>query len=262
MIVDCHTHAGSYKQVMTEHEKHLDKLLESMQVAGVDASIVLPIPTGKDEPVSEEHNKKLITGVLKHNNLIPFCCLDSFSVPASIDQLKKAVDLGARGLKTHPILQHTDINDPDMYPVYDHAQRIGLPVLIHGGQFIGHKIAGTESRGLLRRADPLMVDEIAVAFPELKIIFAHFGWPWLAVSLAVMQRHENVFLDLSGWAPKHFPAELVPYVLKANTRKFLFGTDYPFITPQRWLTEFRVLCPNAEAFAKVAGTNLEQVLKV
>jgi predicted TIM-barrel fold metal-dependent hydrolase len=55
---------------------------------------------------------------------------------------------------------------------------------------------------------------------------------------------------------------LVPYVLKANTRKFLFGTDYPFISPQRWLTEFRALCPNAEAFGKVTGTNIQQVLKV
>lgn len=260
MIVDCHAHAGNYEQVLTDHNAHLDQLLEAMAEAGVGESWVLPIPTGPDEPVSQKHNEVFISNVLQHDNLVPFCTVDVTDSKTSHRQLKAAVAMGARGWKFHPILQRTEINSRELYPSYAYAEEQQLPVLIHAGQFIGHRVAGKLFPGPLRMADPLGIDDVADTFPDLKIIMAHFGWPWLSHSIAIATRRDNVYLDLSGWAPKHFPAELVAQALKAMPHKFLFGTDYPFITPQRWLTEFRAMAADRPAALQaVCESNIDNL---
>src|SRR5690606_25289726 len=85
------------------------------------------------------------------------------------------------------------------------------------------------------------LDDVAADFPELKIIAAHPAWPWQPEMLAVARHKSNVYIDLSGWAPKYFPPDLIQYANTLLKDRVLFGSDFPLITPERWIKEFQDL---------------------
>jgi ferredoxin len=82
------------------------------------------------------------------------------------------------------------------------------------------------------------VDDVAVDFPELKIVLAHPSFPWQDEALAVAVHKPQVYIDLSGWSPKYFPEILIQYTNTRLKTKMLFGSDFPLITPDRWLADF------------------------
>ncbi len=90
----------------------------------------------------------------------------------------------------------------------------------------------------LKYSNPMYMDDVAVDFPDLKIILAHPSFPWQEEALAVAQHKPNVYIDLSGWSPKYFPEILVRYCNSILKKKVLFGSDWPMITPERWLADF------------------------
>jgi len=77
-----------------------------------------------------------------------------------------------------------------------------------------------------------------VDFPQMKIILAHPSFPWQDEALSVCLHKPNVYIDLSGWSPKYFPENLVHYANTLLKRKMLFGSDYPAIKPERWISDF------------------------
>jgi hypothetical protein len=93
----------------------------------------------------------------------------------------------------------------------------------------------------LKYANPLDIDEVAADFPELQIICAHPSWPWQSEVLAMARHKTNVWIDLSGWLPKYFPAELVQQANSLIPDRILFGTDWPVIDVDRWLEGFAQL---------------------
>jgi predicted TIM-barrel fold metal-dependent hydrolase len=90
----------------------------------------------------------------------------------------------------------------------------------------------------LRYGQPMLVDEVAVAFPDIKIILAHPGWPWTDESLSMALHKPNVYIDLSGWSPKYFPPQIIRYANSQLGHKFLFGSDFPLITPDKWIAAY------------------------
>jgi predicted TIM-barrel fold metal-dependent hydrolase len=84
----------------------------------------------------------------------------------------------------------------------------------------------------------MYVDDVAVDFPDMPIILAHPSFPWQDEALSVATHKPNVYIDLSGWSPKYFPPQLVHYANTLLKHKVLFGSDYPLITPDRWLADF------------------------
>ena len=107
---------------------------------------------------------------------------------------------------------------------------------------------------------PILLDDVAADFPELQIIGAHPSWPWQDEMLAVAQHKTNVWIDLSGWSPRRWSPDLVRNVLGPLQDRVLFGTDYPFITFQKWIDAFRSHEPSAELEAKVLKGNAERLL--
>ncbi len=93
----------------------------------------------------------------------------------------------------------------------------------------------------LKFSNPMYVDDVAVDFPDLKIILAHPSFPWQDEALAVAQHKPNVHIDLSGWSPKYFPDILVRYANTILKDKMLFGSDWPMLTPERWLDDFAAI---------------------
>ena len=149
--------------------------------------------------------------------------------------------MGVRGFKFHPTLQGFSPDDLMAYPLYEALQELGVPALFHSGQTgIGAGMAG--GSGLrLRHSNPMLLDDVAADFPELTIIVAHPSFPWQDEALSVATHKANVFIDLSGWSPKYFPPQLVQYANTVLKHKVLFGSDYPLITPERWIADFETL---------------------
>ena len=83
------------------------------------------------------------------------------------------------------------------------------------------------------------IDDVAADFPDMTIIIAHPSWPWQDEALSVCLHKPNVYIDLSGWSPKYFPPQLVRYANTQLKHKMLFGSDFPLITPDRWMKDFK-----------------------
>ena len=90
----------------------------------------------------------------------------------------------------------------------------------------------------LKYSNPMHLDDVAFDFPDMKIILAHPSFPWTEEGLAVRQHQPNVYYDMSGWSPKYFPDVFIRYANSILKRKMLFGSDWPAITPDRWLADF------------------------
>jgi predicted TIM-barrel fold metal-dependent hydrolase len=170
--------------------------------------------------------------------LIPFASVD----PARPDAVERARRLiaghGVKGFKFHPNLQAFFPNDRSAYPLYEAIAEAGLPALFHTGHSgIGTGVPG--GGGLrLKYSNPMCLDDVAADFPELRIVLAHPSFPWQDEAISVCLHKDNVWIDLSGWSPKYFAPQLVQYANTQLRTKVLFGSDYPLLTPDRWLADF------------------------
>jgi hypothetical protein len=189
-----------------------------------------------DAPTNEE-----IAELAAENSdvLIPFASID----PArGADGVRMARELIAnhavRGFKFHPNTQGFFPNDRAVYPLYEVIAEAGLIALFH----TGHSGAGAGQPGgggiRLKYSNPMHVDDVAVDFPGMPIILAHPSFPWQDEALSVALHKPAVYIDLSGWSPKYFSPQLVQYANTLLREKVLFGSDYPLITPDRWLRDF------------------------
>ena len=192
-----------------------------------------------------------------------FASVDPWKGKAAIAELRRAVaDLGLRGLKVHPSAQAFAPNDVRHYPLWEAATELGIPVLFHTGTTgLGAGIPG--GGGIkLGFSRPIFLDDVAADFPDLTIVGAHPSWPWQDEMLAVAQHKTNVWIDLSGWSPRKWSPELTAAVLGPLQDRALFGTDYPFITFQKWLQAFRSHEPSAEVEEKVLRANATRLLGI
>ena len=185
----------------------------------------------------------LVAGAARNNDvLIPFGSVDPRTGSDAIAEARRqANDLGVRGFKFHPSLQGFDPSSEEFYPLWAALEELGLPCIFHTGQNgMGAGLPG--GRGIkLRYSNPLLLDDVAADFPGLTIIMAHPSVPWQDEANSIATHKANVFIDLSGWSPKYFPASLVKMSNNVLSTKVLFGTDYPLITPEKWLGAFAEL---------------------
>ena len=171
--------------------------------------------------------------------LIPFASIDPWKGKMALREAKRLVaEYGIRGFKFHPTMQGFYPNDRMAYPLYEAIEEAGAIALFHTGQTgVGSGMRG--GMGMrLKYSNPMHVDDVAVDFPDMKIVLAHPSFPWQEEALAVCQHKPNVYIDLSGWSPKYFPEILVKYANSLLKTKMLFGSDWPAITPDRWLADF------------------------
>jgi predicted TIM-barrel fold metal-dependent hydrolase len=170
---------------------------------------------------------------------IPFASIDPRRGSEGVQEARRLLSEGVvRGLKLHPPVQQFFPNDPIAYPLYELFAEAALPVIFH----TGHSGIGTGLPGgggvRLKYGNPLPIDDVAVDFPTLPIIMAHPSFPWQDEAISICLHKPNVYIDLSGWSPKYFPSTLIQYANTLLKDKVLFGSDYPLITPDRWLSDF------------------------
>ncbi|MFY9553673.1 MAG: amidohydrolase family protein [Blastocatellia bacterium] len=173
---------------------------------------------------------------------VGFACVDPWKGARAVAEMDRAItELGLIGAKFHPGVQAFYPNDKQFYPLYEKINELGVPALFHTGtNGLG---AGTPG-GMGIRLDytrPIYLDHVAADFPGLTIIGAHPAWPWHDEMLAIIGHKSNVFMDLSGWSPKYVPKSIIDEARGRLQDRILFGSDYPFIMPQRWLADFDAL---------------------
>ena len=207
-------------------------------------------------------NVEVAEGAARHPDvLMPFASIDPARGVAGIDEARRLVaDHGVRGFKFHPNLQAFFPNDRSAYPLYQAITELGVPALFHSGQSgIGAGLPG--GGGIrLKHSNPLHLDDVAADFPDLQIIVAHPSFPWQDEALAVAVHKPNVWLDLSGWSPKYFPPQLVRFADTMLRDRVLFGSDHPFITPDRWLSDFADVDIRDEVRPKILKDNAARLL--
>ena len=187
------------------------------------------------EPLSSED---VATGAARHADvLIPFGSVDPHRKDA-LDRARRLIeDFGVRGFKFHPTVQGFDPSDEAHFPLYETLQEAGVVALFHTGQTgIGAGLPG--GRGLLLGlSNPILLDPVAARFPDLQIIMAHPSVPWQDEALSVATHKHNTWIDLSGWSPKYFPESLVRAANSYLKKRVLFGSDFPLLTPDRWMRD-------------------------
>jgi predicted TIM-barrel fold metal-dependent hydrolase len=199
-----------------------------------------------EEPVPD--NFEVADLAAEHADVvIPFASIDPARGAAGVRQARRLIaEHGVRGFKFHPGTQAFYPNDRSAYPLYEVIAEHGLVALFHTGQTgVG---AGTRGGGgiRLKYSNPLYLDDVAADFPDMDIILAHPSFPWQDVALSIAVHKPRVYIDLSGWSPKYFPPLLVQYAGSLLRHKVLFGTDFPVITPERWIRDFQELAIKPE----------------
>jgi len=188
-------------------------------------------------------NEEIADAAAQHPDvLIPFGSIDPARGVAGVRAARRLViDHGVKGFKFHPSIQAFEPNDRRVYPLYEELESLSVPALFHTGQTgIGAGLPG--ARGIkLRYSNPMLLDDVAADFPGLTIVMAHPSVPWQDEAISIATHKVNVFIDLSGWSPKYFPPQLVRAANTLLREKVLFGSDFPLLTPERWLRDFAAL---------------------
>jgi predicted TIM-barrel fold metal-dependent hydrolase len=189
--------------------------------------------------------------------------VDPWKGKSAILETERVSDLGLMGLKFHPSTQEFYPNDRRFYPLWERAQSLGLIVLFHSGTTgVG---AGRPGGGGIKLgyARPIpYVDDVAADFPGLNIVMAHPAWPWQEEQLAVLVHKPNVYMDLSGWSPKYFSTSLITYANFMAQEKFMFGSDFPAIKPDRWLKDFEAADFREDVRPKILRENAARLLGI
>ena len=229
-------------------------LLQFMDEQGVDYVVALAETNTMVTGVST--NDRVAEFCRGSKRLIPFANINPYVTLNQVAELERCVmELGIKGLKLYPTYQHFYPNDNKLFPIYERAQGLNIPVMIHTGSSV---FPGS----LMKYGNPLFLDEIAVFFPTLKIIQSHAGrgfWYDRAFFLAGL--HENVYLDITGLPPqnllKYFPD------LERNANKIIFGSDWPgIIDIKRNVRAILELSISNTTKEKILGKNAATVLGI
>ena len=194
------------------------------------------------------------------DRFIPFASVDPWKGEAIVEARRAVRELGMRGFKFQQAAMAFRPSDERFFPLWEEIQSLGVPAIFHVGTTgLG---AGTPGgAGMqLDYVRPIHLDTVAANFPGLSIVCAHPAFPWQLEMNAIALHKANIHIDLSGWAPKYFEEALLRELRGRLQDKALFGTDYPFISPQRWLREFEQLGLESDVMEKVLYRNAERLL--
>ena len=192
-----------------------------------------------------------------------WAAVDPLKGQAAVHEAEHAIrDLHMLGFHFHPIMGHFSVDEARCQELFEAIDSLHVPVMVDVGTTgMGAGLPG----GLgskLRNAHPLAIDELASNFPNLTIIAAHPGWPWVEEMTAVALHKGNVYWELSGWAPKYFPESLKRDIRGRLRDKVMFGSDYPSMPYERIFREWDELGYSTEVLEGVFHGNAERVLNL
>ncbi len=257
MIIDVHSHVPSHIDTVPPEEEvreskmrpdravrlttTYDDFFEAMKLVDRVISFGIAMPADRPALIGEKDMQKVNDATAALVARAPEKVIGFMSVHPdesdALDEMERAYsDLQLRGLKLGPNYQNFDPLGENARRMYSRAQEMKLPVLFHQG-------TSPVRDAPIRYAHPLVMDEIAILFPELRIVMAHLGHPWVVDCLVVIRKHPNVYADISGQflRPWSFYNGMRLAYEWSVFNKLLFASDYPLITPQEIIDGFHHL---------------------
>jgi hypothetical protein len=239
-----------------------DEVVKDFADAGVEAILVaLDLETTVGTPPCSNDFVSAMQKRYPDRIIQAWAAVDPFKGQQAIGEATRAIqELHMLGFHFHPIVGHFAVNDRRIYPLFEVINELNVPVLIDVGTTgMGAGMPGGMG-AKLRHAHPSAIDELAADFPNLKIVAAHPGWPWVDEMTAVALHKGNVFWEVSGWAPKYFPPQLKTDIRGRLKDKIMFGSDYPSMPHARLLREWGELGYADDIMERVFHGNAERVL--
>ncbi len=226
------------------------------------ACVIFPVDAERNTGFKRYENEE-VARICDENNdvLIPFASIDPAKGKMGAREARRLVrEFGVKGFKFHPTMQGFYPNDRSAYVLYEVIQEEGCVALFHTGQTgVGAGAHGGMNMRL-KYSNPIHLDDVAADFPDMSIVAAHPAFPWVEEQLSVLTHKPNVYMDLSGWSPKYFPPILIQYMNSLLKKKVLFGSDWPVITPDRWISDFEKLDIKEEVKPLVMKENAIRLL--
>jgi predicted TIM-barrel fold metal-dependent hydrolase len=237
MIIDCHTHVNNYhNEDVASLQQSLDHLLLNMKRNRVDIALVLSSykiapgrPSTRDVVLATRDIKNLF--VVAGFSYLAF-------TPGDVAETRDYIASGdVRGLKIYPGYEPFFPSDPKLTPLYELAAETHVPVMIHSGDTF-------TPRGKLKYSHPLLVDEVAVDFPDVNFVICHLGSPWFRDCMEVVYKNKNVYTDISGLVLGNFSDRFESYMRNqlhemllygVEPEKVLFGTDFPISSMESYI---------------------------
>ena len=242
--------ADAYEEIRHKYSD-ANAFLELMDENGVDVSVVLAEVAPLTSGIA---TNETIMGFCKGTpRLIPFCTFNPYmhsNMGSTLEDL--ILNRGFRGLKLYPTYNHFYPNDAFMYPLYSAAERLDIPVMFHTGSSVFEN-----SR--IKYGNPISFDDVAVDFPNLKIIMAHGGrGPWYEEAITMVRLHKNVYIDITGLPPQ----KLLAYYpeMERFAQKFIFGSDWPAVNVSQNIKLIRSLPIAPATIEQILGENARKIL--
>lgn len=237
----------------------IERYADIMDEAGVDHSLLIAVRAGGRQmkysieiPYEQvaDYCKKIPTRYSGLAGVDPFLGMEQ------LRDLEYAVkELGFVGAHSYPHWFRLPPDAPQWYPIYAKCCELDIPIMMQVGQNLIYQ----KDLRLPSVARPILLDQIAIDFPELRLIGIHVGTPWADEMIAMAWKHENVFIGIDAYAPKHLPKSLVHYMNSYGSHKVLFGTDWPVIDPRRAMQEVSDFSLRPDALQRVLRDNALKV---
>ena len=232
-----------------------DTYLLMMDAAGIEHSLLIAVRAGdrRMRGSFEIPYAQVARWVDAHpDRFSGLAGLDPTRGIAQLTDLRHAVhDLGFVGAHAYPHWFSLPPDAAQWYPSYATCAELGVPLMLQVGQNLIYQ----KDVRLPSVARPILLDRVAIDFPELTLIGIHVGTPWADEMIAMAWKHANVFIGIDAYAPRHLPASLVRYMDSYGSHKVLFGTDWPVIAPGRAVAEVAELGLRPAAHAQVMRGN-------
>jgi predicted TIM-barrel fold metal-dependent hydrolase len=172
-----------------------------------------------------------------------------------VRELERAVkEYGFVAAHIHPYGFGIPLNDAMYYPFYAKCVELDIPVMIQ----VGHSAESMPSR----MGRPILLDDVALYFPELRIVAAHTGWPWVEELIALAGKHRNVFIATTAHAPKYWDRSLIHFINSWGKEKVLYGTDFPVLSHKESLLQIENLGLKEGSKSKLLYENALRVFKL
>jgi len=258
MLIDCHVHLNNYYTANGDNrrptEENVQKLLAAMAANGVDHAVVLTsYKVNVDRPSVEQVLEILAED--PRTTVIEGLRWRSESRTDLFHMEERIRDGLVKGIKLYPGYDLYAINDPSLEAVFRIAAKHDVPVMIHCGDTYAKDAK-------VRQAHPLLVDDVAVDYPDVKFVICHLGNPWFQDTAEVLYKNDNVFADISGLTLGDFDFAFERYLVNRVKdliaymgdpgRQLMYGSDWPLVEMGPYVKFLDTLELEDEAWENVA----------